>query len=184
MSPVPLPGNALVMLVGAAASGKSTWAHAHFRDTEIVSSDQCRALVSDDETDQSVNAAAFRVFYEILVQRTALGRLSVADSTALQAFARARLRQIAARAGAPVHAVVFRLPVPLLLQRNRGRARQVPEPVLVRQAEALAQLDAEGVLDAEGYDAVHRVRGDEPVIRTPPVVHSNLVDTAVGPGGG
>jgi hypothetical protein len=48
--------------------------------------------------------------------------------------------------------------------------------VLVRQAETLARLEAEGVLDAEGYDAIHRVRGDEPVVRTRPVVRSRPAD--------
>ena len=41
--------DALVVVVGATASGKSYWAHGHFLDTQVVSSDRCRALVSDDE---------------------------------------------------------------------------------------------------------------------------------------
>ncbi len=48
-----IPNFALVVLVGVSGSGKSTFARTHFRPTEIISSDVCRGLVSDDENDQS-----------------------------------------------------------------------------------------------------------------------------------
>jgi len=41
----------LVVLVGVSGSGKSTFARTHFKPTEVVSSDFCRGLVADDETD-------------------------------------------------------------------------------------------------------------------------------------
>ncbi|MEW5989417.1 MAG: AAA family ATPase, partial [Chloroflexota bacterium] len=44
-----LPEFALVVLIGVSGSGKSTFARAHFRPTEVLSSDYCRGLVSDDE---------------------------------------------------------------------------------------------------------------------------------------
>jgi len=78
-----LPPRALVVLVGGSGAGKSWWARRHFLETEVVSSDRCRALVSDDEADQRVNREAFAVFYSIVRQRLSLGRLTVADSTAL-----------------------------------------------------------------------------------------------------
>ncbi|MEM7776605.1 MAG: AAA family ATPase, partial [Pseudomonadota bacterium] len=56
---VSIPDFALVVLVGATGSGKSSFARKHFLETEIVSSDHCRALVSDDETDQSAIGDAF-----------------------------------------------------------------------------------------------------------------------------
>lgn len=163
MSALELPADALVVLVGAAASGKSTWAAAHFEETEVVSSDRCRELVSDDPTDQGANPGAFAVFYEILWQRARLGRLSVADSTALQPFARGRLRAVAQRAGVPVHAVVFLTPLPRLLEMNRLRARQVPEPVLRRHAAMLEELVADRVLESEGYAAIHYLPGPVPL---------------------
>jgi ABC-type glutathione transport system ATPase component len=36
----------LVVLVGPSASGKTTWADAHFRPEEVVSSDRLRALLA------------------------------------------------------------------------------------------------------------------------------------------
>lgn len=155
--PLLLPPNALVMLVGASGSGKSWWAHRSFRETQVVSSDRCRALVSDDEADQTVNREAFAVFYEILRRRLALRRLSVADSTALSARVRERLRHIAGRYGTPVHAVVVHAPLEVLRQNNLARSRRVPEEVLELHARRLQQLIEERVLEQEGYAAVHHV---------------------------
>ena len=176
MTPLAVPANALVVLVGAAASGKSTWAHSRFAGTEVVSSDRCRALVSDDETDQAATAGAFRVFYEILRQRAALGRLSVADSTSLQPHARQRLLQIAARHRVPAVAVVFPVPLEVLRARNAGRARRVPAAVLERHDAALRRLLQEGALEREGFAAVHILGGSAPVVRTAPYSLVRLPD--------
>ena len=53
-----IPELSLVLLVGASGSGKSTFAHTHFLETEVVSSDFCRGLVSDDQ-----NGIIYRVTY-------------------------------------------------------------------------------------------------------------------------
>ncbi|MGI9179297.1 MAG: AAA family ATPase [Longimicrobiaceae bacterium] len=155
--PLPLPANALVMLVGASGSGKSWWARRCFRETQVVSSDRCRALVSDEEENQTVNREAFAVFYEILRQRLSLGRLTVADSTALSGFIRERMRLIAAQQGIPVHVVVIHTPLEALRENNRARERRVPEHILELHAQRFQQLTEERVLEAEGYAAVHHV---------------------------
>ncbi|MCR6638280.1 MAG: AAA family ATPase [Sporocytophaga sp.] len=58
---IKIPELALVMLIGASGSGKSTFARRHFKSTEILTSDFCRAIVSDDENDQSATEDAFSV---------------------------------------------------------------------------------------------------------------------------
>jgi predicted kinase len=45
MSTVNLPDPAIVVLIGPAGSGKSTWAAARYAAGEIVSSDALRAVV-------------------------------------------------------------------------------------------------------------------------------------------
>ena len=45
-----LPELCLVVLIGPSGSGKSTFARKHFKPTEVISSDFCRGLVSDDES--------------------------------------------------------------------------------------------------------------------------------------
>ena len=54
-----LPRQALIVLAGPAACGKSTFAARHFTATQVVSSDHMRALIADDESDQSVSGLAF-----------------------------------------------------------------------------------------------------------------------------
>ena len=50
---ITIPELSLVVLMGASGCGKSTFARRHFKHTEILSSDFCRGLVSDDENDQT-----------------------------------------------------------------------------------------------------------------------------------
>ena len=49
---IKIPELSLVVLIGISGSGKSSFAKKHFKRTEILSSDECRALVSDDENSQ------------------------------------------------------------------------------------------------------------------------------------
>ena len=153
--PIALAPDSLVVLVGASGSGKSYWAHGYFRSTQVVSSDRCRALVSDDEENQGVSREAFAVFYTILRQRLALGRLTIADSTGLQEFSRRRLVGIARERGRPVHAVVFTAPSELLHRQNAQRTRRVPEEIVERHAVMLREIVESGVLEGEGYDGIH-----------------------------
>ena len=66
---IELPEPCLVVLMGASGSGKSTFAATHFQPTEVISSDFCRALVSDDANDQSATEDAFAVLHEIAGRR-------------------------------------------------------------------------------------------------------------------
>lgn len=181
-----LPANALVMLVGAAASGKSTWARRHFGATEVVSSDRCRALVSDSEEEQRANPQAFGVFYAILRGRASLGRLSVADSTALQPWARERIRRIGVEHAVPVHVVVFRVPAEELLRRNAARVRRVPAPVLLQHAARVEALLASGALADEGYAGIRLADAGEAPVRGPAVLPPDReapAERAGAPGG-
>ena len=69
---ITVPELSLVVLVGASGSGKSTFARKHFKPTEILASDECRALISDDENDQTITPEAFELLYYIASKRLAL----------------------------------------------------------------------------------------------------------------
>src|ERR687896_737764 len=90
-----VPEFALVLLVGASGSGKSTFARRHYQPTEVVSSDTCRGMVADDENDQSATPAAFALLHHIAGVRLRGGRLTVVDATNVKAEDRASLVRLA-----------------------------------------------------------------------------------------
>ena len=150
-----MPANALVICCGPAASGKTTFAERNFRPTQIVSSDKCRALVGDDENNQAISGRAFDLFHRILEHRLALGRLTVADSTAIAARARRELRRLARRHGRPAVLIAFDLSLAACQRNTAGRARRVPGDVIRRQR---ARFREEARRFAqENYFAVYRL---------------------------
>lgn len=159
---VVLPHPCLVILCGPAGSGKSTFAHRNFSDTEIVSSDRCRAMLTDDEASLSASAEAFALFHQIIDTRLRLRRLTVADSTALNPDARSDLRRIARRWKTPVTIIVFDIPEQAAWGRDARRGRTVGRPVIRRQWQQLQQA-LEGI-PHEGYDQV-LILGEDDVAR-------------------
>jgi len=121
---IAIPDFSLVALIGASGSGKSTLALRHFAETEIVSSDRCRALVADDETDQSATRDAFDLLYTIVGKRLAARRLTVIDATNLRPEDRAKGIEVARRYHALPVAIVLDLPPEMSVERNRSRANR------------------------------------------------------------
>ena len=101
MHDITIPNLCLVVLIGPSGSGKSTFARKHFLPTEVLSSDACRAMVSDDENNQAVTNDAFEVLHFIAAKRLALGRLTVIDATNVQPEARKPLVELARQVPLP-----------------------------------------------------------------------------------
>ena len=155
-----LPADALVLLVGPAGAGKSTWAARHFQPHQVLSSDRFRELVAGEITDQSATADAFKVLHAILRARLRRGLLTVVDATNLTEGARRSLLRLAGTAARPVVAIVFDLSLERCLEQNAVRSeRQVPETVVRRHHQQLqAALPR---LPDEGYAAIHRLRDSD-----------------------
>jgi protein phosphatase len=151
-----VPPDALVVLVGPSGCGKSTFAREHFTATQIVSSDECRRLVSDDAANQAATREAFAVFYTLLRGRLTHGRLTVADATSLDPRSREKLRQAAESRRRPRVAIAFDVPLELCVARQSLRERQVRAEVVERGHLAFQQ--ALGELPHEGYAHVYVVR--------------------------
>ena len=130
---VTVPALSLVVLIGPSGSGKSTFAGKHFQPTEVLSSDYCRGLVSDDENDQAATKDAFDVLNFIARKRLAAGRLTVVDATNVQAEARKPLVELAREAHVLPVAIVFNLPAKLCQEHNRDRPNRDFGPHVVRQ---------------------------------------------------
>ena len=144
-----IPRPSLVVLIGPSGAGKSTFARKHFKPTEIVSSDFCRGLVSDDEGDQSATESAFELLRFIAAKRLKASRLTVIDATSVQPDARRPLLALAREFNVPAVAIVFHLPEELCVERSLSRPdRSVPVEVVRKQArdlrESLSDIEREG----------------------------------------
>ncbi|MEU5449985.1 AAA family ATPase [Streptomyces californicus] len=152
MNSLTLPADAACALIGPPGSGKSTFARQHFRPTQIVSSDFCRALVADDERDQSATGDAFEVLHSIADKRLRRGLLTVIDATNLGGPDRPWLLDRARHWQRPLVAVLFDVPLAIVQAQNADRARVVPSDVV---SEFHALLPTVDQLHDEGWDTVH-----------------------------
>lgn len=163
MTALELPDPSLVLLLGAAASGKSTLARRLFAADEILSSDALRAAVSGDEADQRASRLAFRILHREVERRLAAGRLVVVDATNARRDHRRPLLAMAAAHGIPAAAIAIDLPLDVVLAQNAGRARRVDPDVIERQHAGVRAVIEEGRLRAEGFVAVAILRSAEAV---------------------
>lgn len=141
------------MLCGPAACGKSSFAARHFLPTQVVSSDHCRALVSDDPTNQGVSGHAFELMHFIIEKRLYLSRVTVADATNLKREDRKAVTKIARWYNFSTAAIIFNIPLDVCLARNRARDRVVPEEALVAQYDLL--MNTLQTINREGFNYVY-----------------------------
>jgi protein phosphatase len=157
-----IPELSLVVLIGVSGSGKSTFGRAHFKATEVISSDFCRGLVGDDENDQSATPRAFELLNYIVGLRLAAGRLTVVDATNVQPDARKQLVALAREHDVLPVAIVLDLPEGMCLERNAGRRdRDFGAHVIRRQRDQLRR-GLKG-LQREGFRTVHVLKGADDI---------------------
>ena len=167
-----IPELALVVLIGVSGSGKSAFAARHFRATEVVSSDRCRALVSDDENSQEASADAFELALQIASKRLARGLLTVVDATNVQEESRKGWLQLARQYHVFAVAVVLDLPEAECARRNAQRSdRTLKAHVLPQQSRqlrrSLRRLRQEGFRYVTELRSVEEVDSLQGVIRHP-----------------
>jgi predicted kinase len=116
-----LPAPGLVVLIGPSGAGKSTWAAANFRPSQIVASDDLRALVGEGPDDQRAGTDAFAVLDLVLERRLKRGLVTVVDTVGLDAARRQQYVALAQRHNIACHAVVF--DTPAATNNGTGRCR-------------------------------------------------------------
>ncbi|MDT9695170.1 polynucleotide kinase-phosphatase [Streptomyces sp. P17] len=158
---LPVTDLSLVVLVGASGSGKSTFARRHFKPTEVISSDFCRGLVSDDENDQSATRDAFDVLHYIAGKRLAAGRRTVVDATSVQQDSRRQLIELAKRYDVLPIAIVLDVPEEVCAARNATRTDRADMPRRVIQRHIRELRRSIRHLEREGFRKVHILRGVE-----------------------
>lgn len=174
-----VPELSLILLVGPSGAGKSTFARAHFGGYEVVSSDHCRALVSNDENSAEATPDAFDLLRYLVAKRLERGLLTVVDATNVRRDDRKGLIELARRYHVLPAAIVLDLPRGVCESRNAARTdRQMPGHVVRRHQQALRK-GLRG-MRKEGFTKVHVLRSEEEVAavtgieRTP--LYSNRKD--------
>jgi alkanesulfonate monooxygenase SsuD/methylene tetrahydromethanopterin reductase-like flavin-dependent oxidoreductase (luciferase family)/predicted kinase len=153
-----LPDPALVVLVGASGSGKSTWAAGRYRAQEVVSSDALRAVAGSGPHDLDASTDAFGLLETIVSARLGRGLTTVVDTLGLDAVRRTGWLARARAAGLPAVVVLLATPDADCRRRNAARDAPVPAPALTGQLKAVRDLRP--ALDEEGWDLVVEVAGD------------------------
>ena len=165
---ITIPELCLVALVGPTGSGKSTFAYQHFKPTEVVSSDACRAMVADDANDQAATPDAFALLNFIAATRLRAGRLTVIDATNVQPEARKPLVELAREHDCLPVAIVLNMPEALCLARNRNRPDRTFGPHVARRQVEQLRRSLRG-LRREGFRHVF-------VLNSPEEVESSAVE--------
>jgi len=175
MTTLTIPDMALVVLVGASGSGKSTFVHRHFASTQVLSSDAFRGMVADDENDQSATSPAFDALHYVAGKRLEAGRVTVVDATNVQRESRAPLVALAREHQVLPVAIVLDVPEGVCQERNRARADRAFGAHVIRRQRADLRRSLRG-LAREGFRRVHVLRSVEEVDAASVVVEPLLND--------
>jgi protein phosphatase len=160
-----IPELSLIALLGISGSGKSTFARRYFKPTEVLSSDAFRAMIADDENDQSASKNAFEALHHVAGIRLRTGRRVVVDATNVQKHARAELVKLAREYDVLPVAIVIDTPEPVAWERTQARQdRDFGRQVLRSQQQNLRR-SLRG-LGREGFRKVHIVTDPDDVTIT------------------
>ncbi|UEG54847.1 polynucleotide kinase-phosphatase [Mucilaginibacter daejeonensis] len=162
MSTIKIPELSLVVLMGATGSGKSTFARKHFKPTEIVSSDTCRGLVSDDDNNQAASSDAFALARYITGLRLKRGLLTVIDATNVQEEDRRDWIKLAREFHVLPVAIIINVPEKVCVERNKLRSdRNMGPHVIPKHISQLKRSFKK--LKYEGFRHIIELRSQEEV---------------------
>ncbi len=159
---IKIPELSLITLVGVSGSGKSTFAKRHFLPTEVLSSDFCRGLVSDNENDQTSTNAAFDVLHFIAGKRLDAGRLTVVDATNVQVEARRGFVNLAKDHHVLAVAIVLDVSERVCADRNASRMDRQFGAHVLRNQQSQLRRSIRG-LRREGFHRVFVLSGEEEI---------------------
>jgi len=168
-----IPELSLVLLVGVSGSGKSTFAKKHFGQYEIISSDECRGMVSNDVNSLKATTDAFEVLNYIVEKRLKNGLLTVIDATNVQRESRKSLIALAKKYHVLPTAIVLNLSQRICEDRNENRAeRNIGKHAIRSQIQNLKGSLRN--LNKEGFRSVHVLKSEEEINAVSGIVREKL----------
>ncbi|NME70168.1 polynucleotide kinase-phosphatase [Flammeovirga aprica] len=170
---IKVPELSLVLLIGSSGSGKSTFAAKHFNQYEVVSSDICRGIVSNDENSQKASQDAFDVLNFIIEKRLKNGLLTVVDATNVQKQARKNLLNLAKKYHTLPVALVLDMPQKVCEERNKEREDRNFGNHVIRNQQQQLRKSIRG-LKKEGFRKTYVLKGEEEVEAVTGVVREKL----------
>ena len=175
-----LPDPALVVLVGASGSGKSTWAGQHYRAEEVVSSDTLRGVVGSGPHDLDASTDAFALLEAIVTARLGRRLTTVVDTLGFDVGRRRSWSSRARAVGLPTVLVLLETPDEECRRRNAQRDRPLPARVLAGQLSRQRAVATE-IADEE-WDLVVPVTADPPPAAPAPAAARPVDDRTASTG--
>jgi predicted kinase len=121
----------LMIMVGVPGVGKSTYIKHFYPHIETISMDEERLHLCGNMLDMSKNQEVYEICLRKLKDHMFRRINTIWDATSVSRKLRKNLINIARQHGAQVSIVTFDLPLDVILERNKGRDRIVPEHVVV-----------------------------------------------------
>ncbi|MEM7727557.1 MAG: polynucleotide kinase-phosphatase [Cyanobacteria bacterium P01_A01_bin.45] len=159
---ITIPELSLVTLIGASGSGKSTFAKKHFQPFEVISSDFCRGLVSNDENSQAASKDAFDILHYIAQKRLAAGNITVIDATNVRPEDRKHYINLAREYHVFPVAIVLNVSEEICSDRNQQRPDRQFGSYVVRRHTQLLKRSLRG-LEREGFRYVYVLNSIEDI---------------------
>ena len=148
----------MIIMVGIPASGKSYWLNTHkqyfAKTNSIISRDEIRfSLVKEDEPYFSKEPEVYQKFIDQIKVSLSINEETYVDATHINERSRAKLFRSLGSAlkNVEVHAIVFKVPLKVALNRNsqrEGRCR-VPDEAIKRM---YSQFEVPTI--DEGFDGI------------------------------
>ena len=123
----------LIMLVGVAGSGKSTYANKYYSDMEIFSSDKIREELYGDASIQDNPMKVFNILHHRIATALKNGKDVVYDATNLSMKKRMGFLKQYGYFADEKHCIVLITPLKECCRRQQTRERRVPYEVIKKQ---------------------------------------------------
>ena len=162
---IKLPELSLVVLLGAAGSGKTTFARRHFQEEEILSREKFQRMVSgNDRSPKAIQDASETLEY-IIQKRLQNKLLTVVDGAHVSEATRKAFRILAKKNHVALVGIWLDLPREIISERNASRGdKAISSGHLSKQLAELAQ--SEHRFKTEGFNTVHRLTSVEDLAQT------------------